>query len=169
MQEGQCGVIAVLPVLGKSATSIEPADGAFDDPALRLDDEALGVVATPDDIDCQLGQDLGDAVAEDRSGIGAVGKQLAQERELSEQGGQQQHATVAVLHVGRHDQRVQHQAERVDEQVALLALDQLACIEAVTIDRRPPFSALFTLWLSMIATVGLASRPASSRHRTYSA
>jgi hypothetical protein len=143
--------------------------GPFDDPALGLDDEALGIVATPDDIDCQIGQDLCDAVAEGRSAIGAIGKQLAQERELSEQARQQQHATVAVLNVGRHDQRVQHQPERVNEKVALLALDQLTCIEAVRIDRRPPFSALFTLWLSMIADVGLASRPADSRHCTYRA
>jgi transposase len=32
--------------------------------------------------------------------------------------------------------------------------------------RAPPFSAPFTLWLSMIAAVGLASRPACSRHCT---
>jgi hypothetical protein len=50
--------------------------------------------------------------------------------------------------------------------VALLALDLLAAIIAVRVDRRPPFSALFTLWLSMIAAVGLASRPACSRHST---
>jgi hypothetical protein len=31
------------------------------------------------------------------------------------------------------------------------------------------FSALLTLWLSMIIAVGLASRPACSRHCTYSA
>ena len=31
-------------------------------------------------------------------------------------------------------------------------------------DAGPPFSALFTLWLSMIQAVGLASRSASSRH-----
>ena len=36
-------------------------------------------------------------------------------------------------------------------------------------DKTVAFSALFTLWLSMIATVGLASRPASSRHCTYGA
>jgi hypothetical protein len=30
----------------------------------------------------------------------------------------------------------------------------------------PPFSALLTLWLSMIAAVGLASREACSRHAT---
>ena len=38
----------------------------------------------------------------------------------------------------------------------LLALDQFACIEPVRIDARPPFSALFTLWLSMMQAVGLA-------------
>src|SRR5271169_3415958 len=31
---------------------------------------------------------------------------------------------------------------------------------------KPPFSALLTLWLSMTAAVGLASRPIASRHFT---
>jgi hypothetical protein len=48
----------------------------------------------------------------------------------------------------------------------LLALDQLAGIEPVRIDAGPPFSALFTLWLSMMTAVGLASRSAFSRHST---
>jgi hypothetical protein len=43
----------------------------------------------------------------------------------------------------------------VDEDMALAALDFLARIVAVRIDTRPPFSALLTLWLSMIAAVGL--------------
>jgi len=37
----------------------------------------------------------------------------------------------------------------------LLALDLFAGIVAVRIDAGPPFSALFTLWLSMMAAVGL--------------
>ncbi len=37
------------------------------------------------------------------------------------------------------------QAERVDEDVALLALDLLARIVAGRVDPRPPFSALFTV------------------------
>ena len=59
---------------------------------------------------------------------------------------------------------MQHQAQRIDEDVALLALDQLARIEARRIDADPPFSALFTLWLSMMQAVGLASRSTRSRH-----
>jgi len=63
---------------------------------------------------------------------------------------------------------VQQQAEFVDEDVAFLAFDQLAGVEAMRIDRGPPFSALFTLWLSTMQAVGLASRSACSRHFTYS-
>jgi hypothetical protein len=47
--------------------------------------------------------------------------------------------------------------------MALLALDLLARIVADRVEARPPFSALFTLWLSTMAAVGLASLPASSR------
>jgi hypothetical protein len=53
--------------------------------------------------------------------------------------------------------------------MSLLAFDQLACIESLKINTGPPFSALFTLWLSMMQAVGLASRSAFSRHSTYSA
>lgn len=166
VKESERVVVAVLPILGEAATSIEPADGTLNNPALRLDDKALRVVATPDDFGDEVRHDFGDAVGEDRPGIGAVREQLAQEGELSEQGGQQQQAALAVLHVGGGDQGVQQQSELVDQDVAFLALDQLAGVEAMPIDRRPPFSALFTLWLSMIQAVGLASRAACSRHFT---
>jgi hypothetical protein len=59
---------------------------------------------------------------------------------------------------------VHQKALGVDENVPLLALDLLARIVARRVDARPPFSALLTLWLSMIAAVGEASRPALSRH-----
>ena len=41
--------------------------------------------------------------------------------------------------------RVQQQTLRIDEDVPLLALDQLARVKAVRIDAGPPFSALLTL------------------------
>jgi len=55
---------------------------------------------------------------------------------------------------------------RVYKDMALLAFDLLAAVVTMRIDRGPPFSALLTLWLSMIAAVGLASRPTNSRHFT---
>jgi hypothetical protein len=59
---------------------------------------------------------------------------------------------------------VHQEALRVDENVPLLAFDLLARIVAMRIVR-PPFSALFTLWRSMIATVGDASRAGSPSAR----
>ena len=85
---------------------------------------------------------------------------------MTEQRGEQQDAAIAILDVGGMDDGVHQQTQRIDENMPLLALDQLAGIEPVRIDASPPFSALFTLWLSMIAAVGLASRCARSRHST---
>jgi hypothetical protein len=49
------------------------------------------------------------------------------------------------LNAGGMNDGVQHQTQRIDENMPLLALDQLARIEPVRIDAGPPFSALFTL------------------------
>ena len=159
-------MVAVLPVLGEPSATVEPGNGTLDDPALGFNDEAFGVIAALDDFDRQAAHRLGGAGPEERSGIGAVGKQRAQERELPEQRGEQQKAAVAVLNVGARHQRVQHQTQRIDQDVPLLALDQLAGIEAMRVGAGPPFSALFTLWLSTMQAVGLASRSACSRHFT---
>ncbi len=151
-------MVAVFPIAGQTPASVEPCDRPFDDPALGFDNEALGVLAWLDDVDRQARHRRRGAGMEDRPCIGAVGEQLAQEGELPEQGAQQQHAAVAILNIGRGDQRVQHQTERVDEKMALLALDQLAAIEARWVDAGAPFSALLTLWLSITQAVGLIAR-----------
>jgi hypothetical protein len=75
-------------------------------------------------------------------------------------------STVAVLHVGAMHEGVHQQALRIDEDMAFLAFDLLARVIAVRIAASPPFSAAFTLWLSMMAAVADASRPACSRHST---
>ena len=157
---------AIFPVLGESAATIEPGDGSLDNPSLGFDGEAFGAVTTFDDFDLQVRHDSRNGALEDRASIGAVCEQLAQERELPEPGGYQQDSAVAVLNVSGSHQRVQQQTKFVDENVPLFALDQLACIEAMRVDGRAPFSALFTLWLSRMQAVGLASRSASSRHFT---
>ena len=70
---------------------------------------------------------------------------------------------VAVLDVRGVNHHAQHQAERVDQRVALDALRLLARIKAGFLASRPPFSADLTVWLSMMAAVGAASRPSASR------
>ena len=166
--------IEVLPILGKSSTTVEPGDGAFNDPALWQYDECFGLIGAPHDFSFETRQQLCQVVVELRSLIGRIGKQLLQERMQPEHRGEQQDAAVAILDVGGMDDGVQQQTQRVYQNVALLALDfsatsslsLLARIIAMRIDAGPPFSALFTLWLSMMAAVGLASRSSCSRHLT---
>ena len=74
-----------------------------------------------------------------------------------------QQSAIAILQVSRVDDNVQQEAERVDETVPLATRDLLARVIPRRIERRPPFCAPLALWASMIATVGLASRPAFSR------
>ena len=84
----------------------------------------------------------------------------------AEHGRHRERAAVAILNVSGMNDGMNQQALRIDENMPLLALDLLARIVAMRVDTRPPFSALFTLWLSMIAAVGEASRCARSRHST---
>ena len=78
-------------------------------------------------------------------------------------GPRDQKGAVAILQVGRMDGDGKDQAEGVDEEMTLLAFDFLARIIARRVDVRPPFSAPFTLWLSITAALGEASRPSRSR------
>jgi len=64
------------------------------------------------------------------------------------------------------DDGLHQQTLGVDEDVPLFAPDLLAAIEARPVNPTPPFSALFTLWLSIMAAVGLVSRSACSRQST---
>ena len=113
-----------------------------------------------------MAQDFSHRALELRPLITAVGIELQEERMQAEQGGEQQRPAVAILNIGAMNDRVQQQALCIYQDMALLALDLLARIIAVRIDRGPPFSAALTLWLSIIAAEGLASRPARSRHFT---
>ena len=111
-------------------------------------------------------QDACQRSMKDRPLVGTVGEQLFEKGEQAKQRRQQGQAAVAILNVGSGDSAAQQQALRIDENMPLLAFDQLARVKAGRIDARPPFSALFTLWLSMMQAVGLAWRSAFSRHLT---
>ena len=157
-------MVEVFPVLGEPTTAVEPGDCTLDDPALWQNDKAFGLIATPDDFGYQVRHGERQAILEHRPCVSSVGKQSFEKWEACEQGRQNQQPTVTILHVGRCHQDVQQQSRRIDEDMTFLTLDQFACIEPMRIDAGPPFSALFTLWLSMMQAVGLASRSACSRH-----
>jgi len=107
--------------------------------------EAFRLIGSFDNFGFETGQNLGQRVAKDRPLIGAVGIQLFEECKPTEQRRQQCDAAVAILNAGGMNNGVQQQAQRIDENMPLLALDQLARIEPVRINAGPPFSALFTL------------------------
>ena len=67
--------------------------------------------------------------------------------------------TVPILYVGCMHQNCQHQPQRINYYMAFAALDLFARIIAA----QPPFSVVFTLWLSMIAALGVDFRPAFLR------
>ena len=131
--------------------------------------EALGLGGAFDQLDPPGGIGHGPAqllatVGAPRFREGRLGEDRLQEgKEPARLAVQDQAGAVAVLQVGRmHDDR-EDQAEGVDEEMALLAFDLFARVIARRVDARPPFSALFTLWLSITPALGEASRPSSSR------
>ena len=95
-------------------------------------------MGTPDDFNFEIGQDSGESFLENRSLIAAVCKEFFQERIHAEQGRQKQDTTVAILDIGRMNDGVKQQTQRVYENMAFLALDLLARIIAMRIDAGPP-------------------------------
>ena len=75
-------------------------------------------------------QDLRQRRAELRPLISAIGEELLQKWKQPEQRREHQNAAVAILDIGRMHNGVQQQALRIDENVALLALDLLSRIIA---------------------------------------
>ena len=68
-------------------------------------------------------------------------------------------SAVGGVDVGGVDEDAEQEARGVDRDVALAPFDLFGRIVAT----RPPFSVVFTLGVSMLATVGLGSRPSCSR------
>ena len=156
------GADAVLEVLAQTATSVQPAEGPLHDPPLRQEDETFGGIAALDDLQRCSGH------PSHRSGrldtlIAAVRHDFLEKRKQPADLLQDRQAAVAILDVGGQNIDAEHQAETVDDGMPLAAFDFLARVIADRVRRLPPLSAPFTLWLSMMASVGLASLPAISR------
>ena len=123
-------------------------------------------LASLDDLHVDRAANPRQSTLELRSLIAAVGVELQQKWVETEQRVHEHHTAIAVLNIRRMHDRRHQEALGIDQHMALLALDLLAGVIARRVNAGPPFSALLTLWLSMIAAVGLASRPACSRHCT---
>src|ERR1700751_2467044 len=143
-QESEAVSVQAFPILGKTAAAVEPSDGSLDDPAFGQHDEFVEF-GTLDDFQVDLAANGLQSVLEFRALIAAVGIQLQQERVEPKQAAHQQHSAVAVLDVGRMNDRLHQQTLRVDDEVSLLAFDLLARVIPRRVDRTPPFSAPLAL------------------------
>ena len=91
--------------------------------------------------------------------VTAIGEDARDER-IQGTGSAEQRAAVAILNARGMRFEQERSSVGVDDDVALALVDLLACIIAA---QATGFRGLDTLWLSMIAAEGLASRPTRSR------
>jgi hypothetical protein len=134
----------------------------FHHPPARMDDEADLIAGLVDDLDGDAG-----CLLDPLASIGAVREGALNEGEAAARGLQQRHGTVAVLDRGRANLRHQQPPVRV-HLGASRACRQVWRLRPLTFfpasyPRGPPASVVFTLWLSITAADGLASRPDRSR------
>ena len=86
------------------------------------------------------GAGLGDGCGQCRSLVAGIGEDALDEGEEAARAPvEDESRTVAILYIGRMDDDVQQEAERVDEDVPLAARDLLARIVALRVERGAPF------------------------------
>jgi len=146
-----------LVVLAQTAIAAEPSEGSLDNPTLGQNLEAGHVVAAFDDLQDPVAQFS--CPVDQFPGVSPIGPDQLEPREFPDQLGQHQLGPVAVLDVGGMHDHSQEQAQGVYNDVPLASLDLLAGVVAPG----PPFSTVFTDWLSRIAAEGLGLRPAWTR------
>ena len=155
---GDLGQLLVVP--GQAAPAAEPAERPLRHPPPRDHDEALAPGEATDDDQGQPEQEAGEQSREPV--VSAIGEHDLEPRVEPLQPTQQVARTIGVLDVGGMNDDAEQQAGGVDRDMPLAALDLLCRIPAA----RPPFSVVFTLWVSITAALGLGSRPSRSRSIT---
>ena len=159
-----CGV--ALKVAGQAAIATDPGKRPFDNPPFWQHLET-GNVRSLDDLQTPgTGTPHGQRHLAPR--VSAISKDAFDEREQSSRSTQQVESPITVLNISGMNDDVQQQAQCVDQDVPLSTFDLLARVVARRIEQSPPFCAPFAVCESMMAAVGLGSRPSCSRTATYS-
>lgn len=149
-----------LVILGEAPLASQPSKRSLNHPTARQNNETDGSSDAVNDDQSETKQETGEEHR--KSIVGAVGEDGAKPTVERLDFLQQRPRAVGVLDIGGEDDDAQQQAGGVDRYVAFAPPDFLARI----VPTRPPFSVVWTLWLSMMAAVGLASRPSASRSMT---
>ena len=144
-------------VLAQPTTPPQPGQSAFDNPPARQHLELMAVWRPSDDLQ-QPATECTSPIDQLPS-IAPIGPNQPEPRVFPYQFTQHQFGSVAVLDTGSVDDDRQKQAKGVNYYMALAPTNLLAGIIAA----RPPFSVVLTDWLSIIAALGVGSRPSDSR------
>jgi len=129
----RCGVEFVI--LAESSGPVEPGKGSFDDPSLGKHFE--GMLFVPfEDLDIVVKHFFGPV--DQLAGVAAVGEDLGDRVEAAEEPHHHSAGPNPVLDAGRMHHHGQQMALRIGRDVALAALDLLACV----VSPPPPFRAV---------------------------
>ena len=137
----------------------KPGQGSLHHPSPGQHLELVAVQWTLDDLEQPATE--GECPLHKLSSITPIGPNQLEPRKSPHQLRKHQLGSITVLDVGSVDHHSQRQSQGIHHNMALTARHLLACVVAA----RPPFSVVFTDWLSMIAALGVGSRPSISRTR----
>ena len=146
-----------LVVLAEPPAPAEPGQRAFYHPPAGQHLELVAVRASAHHL--QQPAPGGPSPRYQPSGVGCVSPDYSETGEASQQFGQHQPGPVTVLNVGCVNHHGQEEPGGIHYDVALASRHPLARVIAPG----PPFSVVLTDWLSMMAPLGVASRPSLSR------
>jgi hypothetical protein len=144
-------------VFAQPPTPPKPGQGALHYPPPRQHLKLVAVQRTLDDLKQPATE--GACPLHKLSSISPVGPNQLEPRESPHQFRKHQLGSITVLDVGSVDHYRKQQSQGIHHNMALTARHLLARVVAA----RPPFSVVFTDWLSMIAALGVGSRPSISR------
>ncbi len=146
-----------LEILAEPSAAAQPRQSALHHLPARQYLEAMAVWIAPHH--AQYPSPSGPSPLHQLASIGGIGPDQLEPGEPAQQLAQHQLGAVPVLDVGRMYHYCQEQAGRIHYDVAFAPRYLLVGVIAP----RPPFSVAFTDWLSMMAALGVASRPSLSR------
>ena len=146
-----------LVVLAQPATTSQPRQRSLNHPPAWQHLEVMAVPRALDDL--QDPARHGHHPVHQLAAVASVSPDESQAWESSYQLVDDQPRPISVLDIGRMHHHRQQQSHRIYDDVSLSTVDLLTSIMAT----RPPFSVVFTLWLSMIAALGVGSLPSASR------
>jgi len=146
-----------LIIFAQSTIFAQPRKCSLNNPATRQHRKTDDIITSLNNLQYPLAH-RGTPVNQ-FAGIPAVSPDQRQPRKQTSQFFQNQHSPVTILNICSVYHYCQHQTQRIYHQMAFSTGYFLAGIIAAM----PPFSAVLTDWLSIIAAEGLACRPAPTR------